>query len=112
MPIKILLIAIALGVLYRVYQQYRADKVSVGWFFMWTIFWALVIVVTLVPEATNKVANVVGVGRGADLIIYLSLVLLFFFAFRTAVIQDQQHKELTGLIRKLANKNAKKPEGD
>ena len=108
MVIQLVLIAFALFALLRVFAQYRAQKVSSGWFCTWTLLWVLVIVVVLVPDVTNFFAAAAGVGRGADLVVYVSLAVLFYSLFRLAVRQEQLHRELTELVRKIAVENAER----
>ncbi len=109
MLFKIFLIVFAILVMIRVYKQYHAQKVSGSWFFFWMIFWVLVIFVAFAPQTTDLVASAVGVGRGADLIVYISLPIIFYSIFRLVVRQDQQNKELTDLVRKIALDNAEPP---
>jgi len=63
---------------------------------------ALAIIAILFPGSTNSFANFVGVGRGADLLLYL--LTLFFLAFLVSQYlhrQDDQEK-LIKLARKIA----------
>ena len=110
MIFKIFLIAFAIMVMARIYKQYRKQKVAAGWFLFWMIFWALGILVAFAPQSTDVVASVVGVGRGADLIVYVAIPVIFYAIFRLVVRQDQQNKELTDLVRKIAIDNAEAPE--
>jgi hypothetical protein len=102
MAIQGILIAFAVFATVRVFAQYRKQQVTSGWFATWTCFWVLVVIVVLVPDVTNVLAQAVGVGRGADLVVYVSLAVLFYSLFRLAARQEQQHHELTELVRKIA----------
>ena len=110
MLFKIFLTGFAVVVMMRIYKQYRKQKVAAGWFLFWMIFWALGILVAFTPESADVIASVVGVGRGADLIVYISIPVIFYAIFRLVVRQDQQNKELTDLVRKIAIDNAKDPD--
>jgi hypothetical protein len=61
------------------------------------------------PELTTKLANLVGVGRGTDLILYLC-VIAFFLAFMVlyAKVRNLEAAQ-TELVRQLALANAKQP---
>ena len=109
-PIQIILILVALAVVIRVFRQYKKQKIAVQWFFFWVGFWAIVILISLTPQTADVFAELVGVGRGADLIIYLSLVLIFVLLYRLGARVDQLNSELTELVRKIAIDKAKKPE--
>lgn len=65
----------------------------------------------IMPDLATKTANLVGVGRGADLIFYLSHVLGAYFAIRIFRRQVRQEEQLTELVRALAYLEARVPEG-
>ena len=70
--------------------------------FFWLLFWLAVGFVAILPQTADMVARVVGVGRGADLVIYASLLVLFYLIFRVYMKIEQVEREVTGLVRKLA----------
>ena len=65
----------------------------------------------IVPDLATKTANLVGVGRGADLIFYFSHVLGAYFAIRIFQRQVRQEEQLTELVRALSHLEARVPEG-
>jgi len=54
------------------------------------------------PEMTNIFADMVGIGRGADLIIYLWILLSLFLILKLHIKLRQQSEALTTLARHLA----------
>jgi small membrane protein len=54
------------------------------------------------PELTNQIAHLVGIGRGADLIFYLSTLTLFFCCFHFYLRFQLLDRDLTRLTRQLA----------
>ena len=78
MIFQIFLIIFAVIALWKTYQQYQKDHVSLHWFWIWVLLWAAVIFVSLYPATTDMVAEFVGVERGADLIVYIAVVVLLF----------------------------------
>ena len=68
------------------------------------------VVAILVPDLTTRVANVLGVGRGTDLLFYL-FVLGAVFAFivvNARIMRLEDH--ITQLVRELALSRATKPD--
>jgi len=66
------------------------------------------IVAVVFPELTNRVANFVGVGRGADLLLYL-MVIIFYFTFIILYRKLNKIQEIqTEIIRKISIRNAVK----
>jgi hypothetical protein len=62
----------------------------------------LMIVAVLLPDTTTQLANIVGVGRGADLVLY-SLFAAFIFYVLNQYLKDQDQRDsLFRLARKLA----------
>jgi small membrane protein len=66
-------------------------------------------VFVLAPGAANAVANMIGVGRGADLVLYffaiLSTVMFFLIFMKTTLI----NRDITSLVRSLALSQARWP---
>jgi len=58
------------------------------------------------PETTNIVADLVGIGRGADLIIYLWILLSFFLILKLHIAMRAQSETMTKLARHIALKEA------
>ncbi len=79
-------------------------------FFIWLIFWLLVLTATFWPKLTDKLANFVGVGRGVDLMIYLSIIVLFFAVFKIIIKLKQIDRNITKIVREVALKDKEKKE--
>jgi len=65
-------------------------------------FVALAILSILNPNITNDIASFVGVGRGADLVLYASSVALVFLAMHSYAKYRQIETTTTQLARKIA----------
>ena len=78
------------------------------WFGFWAFFWVIASVVTLLPQTTTVAARLVGVGRGADFVLYLSVIALFYLIFRLFVKIEDLELEITRLVRKLALEESEK----
>ncbi len=100
--IQITLIIFFLFATTRVWGKYRAQDLSFASVCGWTIFWFLAGVVVVMPNSSALLAKAVGIGRGADLIVYLSLAFIFFIIFRFTVQIERLNKQLTQVVRKKA----------
>ena len=60
------------------------------------------VVSILVPELLTRAANLVGIGRGADLVLYLVAIGLLFFALNTYLKFGDMDRRLTLLARHIA----------
>ena len=56
------------------------------------------------PDLTSSLAKLFGVGRGADVVVYLALVGLFFMVFRLMVKIEKLEREITKVVRNKALK--------
>ncbi len=106
-PIQIFLLLFILFAFSRVWLRFRERTITLKTFFFWACIWALAIIGILEPQATTRIARAVGIGRGADAVIYASLVLLFYLMYRTNVLLENLRHELTKLVRKIALEKAK-----
>ena len=62
----------------------------------------------LVPELTNQIAKRIGVGRGADLVFYLSILLFWFVVLRLYVRIRKLEQIFTEIIRTNALEKAQR----
>jgi len=104
--IQYLLLIIIVFVLWRVWARKRAQEIDNRVWLGWTIFWLLAGVATFLPQTADLIASRLGLtsGRGVDLIVYISIPLLFYVLFRLLVKVDRLEQNLTKIIRHLAIK--------
>jgi len=102
MLIQIILLIFIIYAVLKVALRYRDKVISLQEFLVWTLFWFMVAFVVILPETTSLVASFVGVGRGVDLVIYVSILILFYLAFRILVRVDKIEKDVTKIVRKIA----------
>ncbi len=62
------------------------------------VFAGLVIVTIVQPEITTYMANLVGIGRGADLVFYLTSIGLMFLAALTYVSHKRTENRLAEVV--------------
>ncbi len=69
---------------------------------------AAAIVFVIWPDLTNTIAKKLGVGRGADLIFYISIILFWFVVLRLYVRIRKLEQTFTEMIRKNAIEQAER----
>lgn len=74
----------------------------------WSVFWLVAIVVVFIPETASVLAVKLGIGRGSDLVIYVSTALIFYLLFRLNVKVEGLARGLTKVTREDAIKNVEK----
>jgi len=108
MPIQILLIAAIAAACIATWKRARERVIRVPEAIAWSIVWVAAAFVILKPETTSRLANMLGVGRGADLVLYASVVALFFLMFKIFMSLDAIEKHLTHFVRKDALRDIEK----
>jgi len=111
--IQIVLVIFLFFALSRVVLRFKGGVVSLTGLMFWSSLFALAIVAVLIPDITSRIARAAGIGRGADAVIYASIVLLFYLIFRLHIFLEDIKSDITEIVRKLAlkdikSKNAKK----
>jgi len=105
-PVQLILIVLMIGLIYLYFSRLRSgilDRVAVLAFAVGGM------VMAAFPDLTMKIAGAVGVGRGADLFTYLSLVGFAFFGLVLySKIRDLE-ATITDLSRVIALQTATLP---
>lgn len=105
MLIQIIIILFILFAVSRVVLKYKESNISLGELALWLFFWLAAAAVVLWPGSTSFLANLLGVGRGADLIVYLSIILLFYIVFRIFVKLEKIERDITKIVREVGLKD-------
>lgn len=102
MLIQIFLTGFLLFALSRVLIQLRQGKLTIGEFLFWAGLFMFALAGVLDPELTGYIAKVLGIGRGADVVLYTSIALMFYLIFRLSISLEETRREITELVRKIA----------
>jgi small membrane protein len=71
--------------------------------------WVAAIITAINPEAAKWLANSVGIGRGVDLLIYISILALFYLVFRIYMRLESMDQTLSKMVTHIAVSKPKKP---
>lgn len=106
--IQIALLIFILFAISRVLLRSREKIISSRSALFWSAIWLVAMIGILAPATTTKLASFVGVGRGVDVIVYVSLTLLFYLVFRIYVMIEDLRREITYVVRQIALKSSSK----
>jgi hypothetical protein len=104
MLIQYFLILVILVILYRTFGRWRQGSLDFKAFIFWLCFWVLAGMVVIRPESTNFIANMLGVGRGADMVVYLSIIFIFYLIFQITIKTEKIERNITKIVREMAIK--------
>lgn len=108
MWIQIILVFFAVLAILRTISRFRAQMLPLWSLAGWVLVWLGVIGLAVMPNLASQAAKLVGVGRGADLVVYLALFLLFYLTFKQFSTIKKMEREITTLTRFLAIKESDK----
>jgi len=92
----------------RAILRAKDKKISIGELFFWLAIWSGLIFVVFFPNMVSYFARLLGIGRGVDIIVYMSISLLFYMLFRLYVKLEELEREITKLVREHALNKRKK----
>ena len=96
-PISIIILIFSLFALSRVILRTQDKSISFKESLLWVIIWITIATFTIVPQATDKLSLLFGVGRGVDTAFFLSIIFLFYIIFRLYIKIDELDKNITTL---------------
>lgn len=108
MIFQIIVVVFVLFAWSRVLLRLRDRKISMWEFGFWSILWIAVLVVLFMPALTQPIARLLNIGRGIDVVVYLSIVLLFYLVFRIYVKIEGVEQEITKVVREVSLKKGGK----
>ena len=97
--IQIVLICFSVFVTSRIVIRYRRGGLRLLHLVLWGLFWVGVVVAGVQPRATDLIARRLGVGRGVDIAMYLSILTIFYLLFRSFAKIEDLDRQLTRVVR-------------
>jgi hypothetical protein len=91
--ILITLLVISILIYFIKVKSKRLDKII----FLLLLLTGIVFIIQ--PDITNRIAHILGIGRGADLIFYLAIIFFFFALILLYSKNKDLEKKLNDLVR-------------
>lgn len=108
MVIQYIVTGIIALILIQLIVRVIKDRTQFFKLLFWGLFWGVALIFIWLPTNTiDKLGQLFGVGRGVDVLVYLSIVFLFYYIFRQNEKVNKLEKQITKLVRELAKQNAK-----
>jgi hypothetical protein len=106
-PVQPILMVVLVGVVLLYFSRLRSKAVD-GLIILLCFGCASLLVMR--PNIATRIANLVGVGRGADLIVYLALPGLLMMIFLLFARTRDLNAKLTAVVREYAIRDARLPQ--
>lgn len=101
-PIKAIIALFILVVVVRTWRRRKRGDLSGREAIAWIVLWVLVLLASLWPHATDVAAGWVGIGRGADLLTFISVIALFALVSWLLARVERLERSLTQVVREGA----------
>lgn len=105
MIFQVLFIVASLGAIWGIFSKRKKGELSMRSSFFWVLLWIAADVAVFWPNTTTVIANTLGIGRGTDLVLYVSVVLVFLMLFRLHVKLEAMNRDITKVVRDKALKD-------
>lgn len=102
MLIQFILLAGFFGLFWMTWRRRHTGAISLAEAVFWSLLWAGGALITAIPKISERMAALVGVGRGADLVLYTAVLFQFFLIFRLFIRQERMERHLTVLAEREA----------
>lgn len=108
LPIQLILLIFIIFAASRALMQFRGGNIRFGALVFWLSIWVLALLAIFYPEETTVLAQFAGIGRGVDIILYVSIAILFYLVFRLHVYLEDLRSQIASLIREISIQEVKK----
>lgn len=99
----VILVFVAFAVI-NIVSRFKKRYLNLNQTILWLIVWFGAAFVTIDPDASVFFAQLLGVTRGADLIIYFSLIILFYLLFMVQIKIERIERNITKIVQDRALK--------
>ena len=108
MTIQYIATGIIVIILIQLLIQVLKDRAQLFKLLFWGVFWGITLVFIWLPTNTiDKVGQLFGVGRGIDVLVYFSIILLFYRNLSLNSEIENLEKKITKIVREVAKINQK-----
>ncbi|KKS34968.1 MAG: hypothetical protein UU95_C0006G0011 [Parcubacteria group bacterium GW2011_GWC2_42_12] len=106
MPQQAIALIIIAFFIARLYWQKKKNHIGANEFLFWLIFWLLAAGLIIFLKSIDKLVSELGFsGSGIEVLLYLSVAILFYFVFRLRLKFEKIEKDLTKIVKNIALKD-------
>ena len=101
--IIILVLLMVVLIIFRTSWNFKKGRITVIQFLGWLTFWLLVAANAIIrPVPVVYIAEKLGASRATDLILYLTLMVIFYIFFRMSIHLRKIDESITMIVRNIA----------
>ena len=103
-PIQIAALVFAVIHIARLLALWKTKKLPLKTALFWFFVWFAVLLIVFFTPVIDALSRPIGVGRGIDLVVYVSILVLFYLVFQINMKIDKLEKDITKLVREISLK--------
>ncbi|MDO8668389.1 MAG: DUF2304 family protein [bacterium] len=90
----------------RLVWQKKKNHIGANEFIFWLIFWLIAVCLIIFLKSIDRIVSGLGFsGSGIEVLLYLSVAILFYFIFRLRLRFEKIEKDLTKIVKNIALKD-------
>jgi small membrane protein len=90
----------------RLFWQKKKNYIGLNEFIFWLIFWLTAVLSVIFIKFIDKLVSGLGFsGSGIEVLLYLSVALLFYLIFRLRLKLEKIEKDITKIVKEIALKD-------
>ena len=90
----------------RLYWQKKKNHIGANEFLFWFIFWLVAAGLIISLKSIDRLVSKLGfTGSGIEVLLYLSVAMLFYFIFRLRLKFEKIEKDITKIVKNIALKD-------
>jgi hypothetical protein len=100
-PLQALVIIFSLIVIVKLLSRLNEKKITLREFTLWFVLWAIVIIISSLPSLLSPFTRFLGITRNVDLLVYTSIVVLFYLMLEIFIRLDKINQDITKIVRHI-----------
>lgn len=110
MIIQLLVSVVAIIAIIGIVKRLRGGAIGVFEALGWGVLWVGAVVVVWNPMVSNRLAAWLGVGRGADAVMYSAIIILLYAVLRLYAKLESVEHSVSEMVKKIALRDLKPPD--
>lgn len=103
--VQFLAAGLAILFIVKTVSDFKDKKISGKGFVLWILVWIAIAVIAFLPQITEPLRKVLGIGRGIDVAVYFSIVFIFYILFEIIKKITKTEREIAEIVREIALKD-------
>jgi small membrane protein len=102
---QFILIGILILIIIKTLVTSKSKKLPIVFSATWLSIWVIGLITVINPFLLSSFARLLHIGRGVDLAVYTSIILLFYLIYSLFIRQNEIEKKITQIVREKALKD-------